>query len=109
LALYERTVLLALEETENALVGFGREQTRERFLAESAQASQQAADLARQRFEAGATDFLGVLDSERTLLEAQDRLAASQTARATALVAVFKSLGGAWQVENLDSATASAK
>jgi multidrug efflux system outer membrane protein len=107
LAVYERAVLLALEETENALVAFGREQAREQYLAESAQASQQAADLARQRFEAGATDFLGVLDAERTLLEAQDRLAASQTTRATALVAAFKSLGGAWQVEEPGASAAS--
>ena len=40
------------------------------------------------------TDFLSVLDAERTLLEAQDRLAASQTRTVTALVAVFKALGG---------------
>jgi multidrug efflux system outer membrane protein len=37
---------------------------------------------------------LSVLDTERTLLEAQDRLAASQTRTATALVAVYKALGG---------------
>ncbi|MGH8537172.1 MAG: TolC family protein, partial [Gammaproteobacteria bacterium] len=41
-----------------------------------------------------ATDFLSVLDAERTLLEAQDRLAASETRTVTALVAVYKALGG---------------
>jgi len=40
------------------------------------------------------TDFLSVLDAERTLLEAQDRLAASQTRTATAYVAVYTALGG---------------
>jgi multidrug efflux system outer membrane protein len=94
LAFYELTVLAALEETENALVDFGHEQTRQQFLQESAQASQQASDLAHQRYEAGASDFLSVLDAERTLLEAQDRLAASQTRTATALVTVYKALGG---------------
>lgn len=94
LAIYERTVLLALEETENALVDFGREQSRQQFLKTSAQASQKAADLAHQRFEGGVADFLSVLDAERTLLEAQDRLAASQTRTATAFVAVYKALGG---------------
>lgn len=94
LAFYERTVLAALEETEGALVDFGHEQSRQRFLEVSAQASQQAANLARQRFEGGTSDFLGVLDAERTLLEAQDRLAASQTRTVTALVAVYKALGG---------------
>jgi multidrug efflux system outer membrane protein len=94
LAFYERTVLTALEETEGALVDFGHEQSRQQFLATSAEASQKAADLAHQRYEAGVTDFLSVLDAERTLLEAQDRLAASQTRTVTALVAVYKALGG---------------
>src|SRR5437899_2668928 len=88
------TVLTALQETEDALVDFGKEQTRQQFLQESAEASQKASDLAHQRYEAGAADFLSVLDAERTLLDAQDRLAASQTRTATALVAVYKALGG---------------
>jgi len=86
-----------LEETENALVDFGREQTRRDFLRESVAASESAANLARQRFENGATDFLTVLDAERVLLEAQDQLARSQTRAATALVAVHKALGGGWE------------
>src|SRR5256884_4044432 len=94
LAFYERTVLTALEETEGTLVDFGQEQSRQQFLQTSAEASQKAADLAHQRYEGGVTDFLSVLDAERTLLEAQDRLAASQTRTVTALVAVYKALGG---------------
>lgn len=94
LAAYERTVLTALEETEGALVDFGREQERQQFLAASSAASQKATDLAHQRYDSGAADFLSVLDAERTLLEAQDRLAASQTRTVTALVAVYKALGG---------------
>jgi multidrug efflux system outer membrane protein len=94
LAIYERTVLFALEETENTLIDFGQEHSRKQFLETSAQASQKAAELAHQRFEGGVTDFLSVLDAERTLLEAQDRLAASQTRAATAFVAVYKALGG---------------
>ncbi len=99
LALYQRTVLTTLEETENALVDFGREQTRRDFLSESVQASEIAATLARQRYENGATDFITVLDSERVLLDAQDQLARSQTRTAVALVAVYKALGGGWENE----------
>ena len=98
LAFYERTVLTALEETEGALVDFGQEQSRQQFLTISAKASQKAADLAHQRYEGGVTDFLSVLDAERTLLETQDRLAASQTRAVTALVAVYKALGGSVSV-----------
>ncbi len=99
LAMYERTVLRALEETENALVEFGRSQARRDFLRTSAEASEQAAGLARQRFEVGAADFLTVLDAERTMLEAQDRLARSETDAATALVAVYEALGGGWEAK----------
>jgi len=99
LANYERTVLGALEETENALVEYGREQVRRDYLRQSAQASEEAATLARQRYDAGAADFLNVLDAERVLLEGQNQLAASQTRAATALVAVYKALGAGWEFE----------
>ncbi len=98
LAEYELTVLRALEETENALVELGRQQARRGYLKTASDASEEAAGLARQRYEEGAADFLTVLDAERTLLEAQDRLAASETATATSLVALYKALGGGWEM-----------
>jgi multidrug efflux system outer membrane protein len=55
-------------------------------------------DLARQRYQFGVADFLTVLDAECTLLAAQDRLAGSETRTATALVAVYKALGGGWEI-----------
>jgi outer membrane protein, multidrug efflux system len=102
LAGYERTVLLALEETENALVDYGKSLERERSLAESESASRDAAQLARLRYEDGVSNFLQVLDSERRLLEAQELLAQSQTDVSVSLIAVYKALGGSWQV--LDAA-----
>jgi multidrug efflux system outer membrane protein len=98
LAQYEQRVLLALEETENALVDFTRQQASRDFLRASAQASTTAQNLARQRYQLGVADFLTVLDAERTLLEAQDRLADSETLTATALLAVYKALGGGWEI-----------
>lgn len=92
-------MLRALEETENALVELGRQQARRDSLRTSAEASEEAAGLARQRFEEGAADFLTVLDAERTFLEAQDRFARSGTDTATASVAVYKALGGGWEVK----------
>jgi multidrug efflux system outer membrane protein len=89
--------LLALEETENSLVDFDRQQARRDLLRAAAQASEKAAALARLRYQAGVADFLTVLDAERTLLEAQDRLAESETRTATALIAVYKALGGGWE------------
>jgi len=94
---YEKTVLNALEETENSLVTHAR--ARERLVHDETafKASSTAAGLARVRYENGASDFLQVLDAERTLLESEDRLARSRTEAATSLIAVYKALGGGWQ------------
>ena len=97
LAHYEQTVLRALEETENSLVTHAR--ARDKLVHDEAavRASNTAAGLARVRYENGASDFLQVLDAERTLLESEDRLARSRTEAATSLIAVYKALGGGWQ------------
>jgi multidrug efflux system outer membrane protein len=92
-------VELMLEETANALVDFQRQQARRDLLRASAQASEKAVSLARLRYQFGATDFLTVLDAERTLLNAQDLLAASETRTATTLIAIYKALGGGWEVQ----------
>lgn len=97
LARYEQTVLQALEEAENTLVTHARAREQFMHLTASAAASDRAAELARLRYENGVVDFLQVLDAERTLLEAEDRLARSRTATATSLVAVYKALGSGWE------------
>lgn len=97
LAEYERTVLEALQETENALVDFGRQRARRDFLQTAAKASAKAAKIARLRYQSGVEDFLTVLDAERTLLEAEDRLAESEIRSAAALIAVYKALEGGWE------------
>lgn len=102
LAQYEQTVLSALEETENALVNYNRARIRRGLLTSAATASERAHELAHLRFTEGISDFLTVLDTELRLLQDQDRLAQSETATATALVALYKALGGGWE-SNLDA------
>jgi multidrug efflux system outer membrane protein len=97
LATYEKTVLTALEETENALVTHARDRDSLTHVAAAAEASATAARLARTRYEGGYVDFLEVLDAERTQLEAEDRLAQSRTETATSLIAVYKAMGGGWE------------
>jgi outer membrane protein, multidrug efflux system len=94
---YQSTVLTALEETENALVGYSNEQDRRDRLDRAAKADGIALDLARVQYKAGLADFLTVLDSERTLSSDRDQLAQSQTAVVTNLVALYKALGGGWE------------
>jgi outer membrane protein, multidrug efflux system len=98
LASYEGAVLGALEDTEGALISYGRSQSRRDALKIAAAASDKAADLARKRFEGGLIDFLEVLDAERTALSAELLLSQSRTDAATSLIAVYKALGAGWRV-----------
>lgn len=96
LARYEQTVLLALEETENALVSYARARTEDAHLERAAADSATAARLARVRFDAGAVDLFEVLDAERTQLQAQDAFAASRTRSAVGAVSLYVALAGGW-------------
>jgi multidrug efflux system outer membrane protein len=98
LAAYERTVLLALEETEDALVEFDRTLARREQLRSAAKAAEAAARLANDRYAGGVAEFLIVLDAQRTLLAIQGQLAQSETRAATSLVAIYKALGGGWEL-----------
>lgn len=97
LAQFDQTLLLALEETEGALAGFSRAQQRSDALMRAALAADKAAQLAQARFEAGVSDYLVLLDAVREALQARDRLVQAQTASATSLVAVYRSLAGGWK------------
>lgn len=96
LSAYEGAVLGALEDTEGALISYGRSQSRRDALQIAAAASDKAAELAQRRFEGGLIDFLEVLDAARTALSAELLLSQSRTDAATSLIAVYKALGAGW-------------
>ena len=94
-AYYRKAQLQASQDIATAIVTYNKARRSLDYLDAAARASERAAGLARLRFDEGATDFLQVLDAERTMLEAQDRLAAGRTAATTGLVALYRALGGA--------------
>lgn len=96
LASYQKTVLNALEETEDALVTYGQDQERRNMLEKAKSASAKAVQLARQRFEVGLVDFISVLQAEADFLNVENSLARGKTDTATSLVAIYKALGGGW-------------
>jgi NodT family efflux transporter outer membrane factor (OMF) lipoprotein len=96
---YQQTVLVALEDAENAITAYAREQTRRESLSGSVQANEQARELSTQLYDSGLADFLGVLDSERSLYAAQDALVQSDQTVSLNLVQLYKALGGGWQNE----------
>ncbi len=95
-ARHEYVVLQARSELATAEAAYERARERLTHLEAAAEASGRATELARLRFAEGAGDFLEVLDAERRLLEAEDRLADGRTAAADALVSVYRALGVEW-------------
>ncbi len=96
---YEQSILLAIEETENALTSFVREQARRASLARAAEEARRAVTLAETQYREGLTDFQTVLDSQRIVATIEDDLARSDAAVATNLIALFKALGGDFRPE----------
>ncbi len=93
---YRAAVLKALEEVENSLAGVANASERRVRLERAAASAQDTLLIARQRYSSGLTDFLSVLDSQRTLLNLEDELASSAGALATAQIQLYKALGGGW-------------
>jgi outer membrane protein TolC len=93
-ARYRQAVLRSMQEVQSSRTSYRKARERLRHLEDAAAASERAAELARLRYTEGASDFLTVLDAERTLLEAQDRLALGRTQATGALVAVYRATGG---------------
>lgn len=96
LASFEQAVATALEETEGAFSSYTRNVQRADRLAQATRSAAESARLARLRYDAGVTDFLAVLDAERELLSNRDQWVQAQVGTATALVAVYRALGGGW-------------
>jgi len=108
LAGYEQTVAIALEETEGALSQFSHSAEQTDKLTSAARNAEEAARLSKLRFDAGSSDLLVVLDAERQSLFARDALVRAQVDQATALVSVYRALGGGWDAP-VTAALAAAK
>jgi NodT family efflux transporter outer membrane factor (OMF) lipoprotein len=96
LAHYQQSVLLALEDTENALVRYADTRAEDEHLERAALDGVTAAHLARVRYEAGATDLFEVLEAERTQLQAQDAFADARTRSVVSVVDLYKAMAGGW-------------
>lgn len=105
---WKRTVLSALEEAENSMTSFVREQARRASLLAANTHARRAVELAQTQYTEGLSDFQAVLDSQRTLAELDDQLAQSDSAVATHAIALYKSLGGGWRDVGASSSRAPA-
>jgi outer membrane protein, multidrug efflux system len=94
MALYQETLLRALEETESSFANLRAGNQSAEALAAAAQEADKALALAKLRFEAGASDYLVVLDAERQKLSLDDQAAQADIARLSAYALVYRALAG---------------
>jgi len=95
---YQDTVLKAQQEVEDGLVEFLKAQERTAFLEKSVAAAKRSADLALMQYRGGSTDYTTVILAQQALLNEQDRLAATRGESPLGLVAVYRALGGGWEI-----------
>jgi NodT family efflux transporter outer membrane factor (OMF) lipoprotein len=97
---YERAVLGAFRDVEDMLARCQREQQRQAALERAAADARAAVATARSLYGNGLTPFLDVLESESALLQAEEELAESRAQRTQDLVALYKALGGGWEMDS---------
>lgn len=96
---FQKTVLQAWHDVDNALTAYQAEQSRRDELVHAVSDTRHALSLAQSRYQQGVADFLTVLDAERSLLAAEQQLATSTTTVSSNLVALYKALGGGWEID----------
>jgi NodT family efflux transporter outer membrane factor (OMF) lipoprotein len=94
---YQKTVLAALSDVETYLVAFTKEWEHRKALSDAVANNRRALALSRQLYQAGTTEFLTVLDAERSLLGSETALAQSRQAISSDLVNIYRALGGGWE------------
>jgi NodT family efflux transporter outer membrane factor (OMF) lipoprotein len=105
---FQKTVLQAWKEVDDALTAYREAQHRRADVARSVTENQAALQAARQRYSEGAIDFLNVITTQAQLLQSENDLADSDTRIATDLVNLYRALGGGWEVADVAYGTDSA-
>jgi NodT family efflux transporter outer membrane factor (OMF) lipoprotein len=100
---YRDTVLRAAREVEDALVGFLEAQRATAFEQAAVTSARRSVELALVAYREGAVDYQRVLDAQRSMLERENALAEATSSIATNLIALYKALGGGWEVRERDA------
>jgi len=102
---YQKTVLSAFQDAENAMIAFNKEQEHRKSLNESVIYNRKAVELSVELYTMGLLDFLNVLIAQRSLYTSEDALVVSETNIVTDLLALYKALGGGWEFVPSDAQT----
>jgi NodT family efflux transporter outer membrane factor (OMF) lipoprotein len=98
IAYYQNTVLKAAQEVEDAMVAFLRSQDEVKLLSESVKAATRSVDLSMIQYREGLVDYQRVLDTQRFQSQDQDLLTEIQGSVVLNFIAMFKALGGGWEI-----------
>lgn len=96
-AQYRRTVLMALRDTEDALIRIRTEQDRRTVLVAGLTDARRAVGSVEARWRSGLTDFGDVLAARQSVLSAEDQVAESNGNLRRDLLSLYKALGGGWE------------
>jgi NodT family efflux transporter outer membrane factor (OMF) lipoprotein len=94
---YEKTVLSAFQDVESAMIAFAKEQQHLKALNAAVAANRKAVELSLELYREGLSDFLNVLNAQRSLYLSEDALVQSERSIAADLIALYKALGGGWE------------
>lgn len=94
---YRGAIINGFADVEKALSNITRLDQQRQWQTQELQAAQNALRIAESRYQAGAEDWLSVLDSQRTLYTAQDLNVQLRLSRLQASIALYKALGGGWE------------
>lgn len=98
IATYQNRTLMAAQEVETSLRGFLRSREQAEALTASVNAAAAATETGTQQYRAGTIDFNRVFNLETAQVQAQDQLAVAQGNTALNLIAVYRALGGGWEL-----------
>jgi NodT family efflux transporter outer membrane factor (OMF) lipoprotein len=93
---YRKTVLVALQEVEDSMLASTNDRRRQASLTVAVAANRRALELATNLYTAGQSDFLNVLNAQRSLLQSESEFSQSNLALASDLIALYKALSGGW-------------
>lgn len=99
LAQFRGSLLRATEDVETAMARLAEGRAEIVLREQQVGSLTRSRDQARQGYEGGVLALVDVLDADRALLEAADRLAAARAETARASVAAIRALGGGWEVQ----------
>lgn len=94
---WQKSVLSAFAEVEDALSSLARERERTQKLGQALDASRRSVALAQELHERGVVDFFQVLDAQAQQLRVESQLVQAQTQTSGRAVALYRSLGGGWE------------